>query len=131
MKLFSTLTILAFLFALSSCKKPTLPSNPERTIRYVLYTDKDFSGDNHIITFSVIMKTLQGKTLFDSSLAPMKVEDIPDSLNRFIIEKKVPNNDTATLVVGFLYSIQDVGNSWYLDSCASTETFKTVNYPFQ
>jgi len=71
------------------------------------------------------------KFIFDSLFVTMKVEDIPDSNHRIVIEKAVPGNDTSTLAVGFYYEIEGVGISWYLDSFPATDTFKLVRYPFQ
>jgi hypothetical protein len=120
-----------------SCKKvytaPVENHNtpfPSRTVRFELYTDKDFSGNQEVIRFSLHMKN-DRKVLFDSLFATMKVEDIPDSSHRMMIEKNVPGNDTSTLTVGFYYEIEGVGNSWYLDSFPATDTFKLVRYPFQ
>lgn len=71
------------------------------------------------------------KVIFDSLFVTMKVEDIPDSNHRIVIEKAVPGNDTSTLAVGFYYEIEGVGISWYLDSFPATDTFKLVRYSFQ
>lgn len=129
MRLLTAFATLAFLCITYSCKKDTVPP-VTRTIQYILYTDKDFSSDDALVTFTLYMKN-RTNIIFDSSLAPMKLKDIPNAANKIVFEKTVPHNDTALLTVGFLYSIEGVGNSWYLDTCASGETFKTVNYNFQ
>ena len=71
------------------------------------------------------------KTLLDSALSPMKIKDIPNMANKIEIEKLVPNNDPSDLTVGFVYTIQGVGYSWFLDTCSRGETFKVLEYPFQ
>jgi hypothetical protein len=115
-----------------SCKKdqPNAKANPPRKVRYELYTNEDFSGDQKNILFSIFMKNGQ-KTIFDSPLATMKIKDIPDSNHRIIIEKLAPDNNTATLVVGFDYQIENVGFSWFLDTFPANDTFKLLRYPFR
>src|SRR5215467_12465609 len=96
--LFSVVMLLMLLSAvvflmivLDSCKK-TNPSgeNPgiERKIRFQLYTNEDFSDETSVITFSIFIKKAQ-TTLFDSSLAPMQLKDIPDSTHKIVIEKTI------------------------------------------
>ena len=102
-----------------------------RKVQFVLYTDKDFSSDNHTITFKVSIKKSGNQVLWDSTLAPMKIKDIPNLANKLIIVKAVPGNDPSLLKVGFYYTIKDVGNSWYLNAFNVGETFKVVNFNFQ
>jgi hypothetical protein len=134
MKIFTITPVLAFLIFLSgtSCKKDPLPSAqaPIRIIKYQLYTNIDFSGNNDTIKFSLFMRN-RTRTLFDSALAPMKISEIPNATNKIIFEKIVPDNDGSELSVGFLYSIEGVGNSWYLDTVKAGETFKVIDYAFQ
>ena len=126
---FSLLSVL--LLVVLSCKKDQPPkTNPERKVRYELFTNEDFSDDAKNIQFSVIMRNGQ-HILFDSSLAAMKIKEIPDSNHRIIIEKLVPDNDTATLVVGFNYQIENVGSSWFLDTFRTGNTFKLLRYSFR
>ena len=73
----------------------------------------------------------QTKILLDSELAPMRIKDIPNAANKIIITKTVPDNESSDLSVGFLYSIEGVGNSWHLDTCKAGETFKVVDFAFQ
>jgi hypothetical protein len=115
-----------------SCKKDQTgaKANPPRKVRYELFTNEDFSTDQKNILFSIIMRSGQ-KTIFDSPLAAMKIKDIPDSNHRIIIERLAPDNDTATLVVGFNYQIENVGNSWFLDTFSAGSTFKLLRYPFR
>ena len=115
-----------------SCKKdqPNAKANPPRKVRYELYTNEDFSGDQKNILFSIFIRSGQ-KTIFDSPLAAMKIKDIPDSNHKIIIEKLAPDNDTATLVVGFNYQIENVGFSWFLDTFPAGDSVKVLRYPFR
>jgi hypothetical protein len=119
-----------------SCKKQISnpPSNnpaAPRKIQFSLYTDKDFSSDNDTITFTLFMQNSKNENLWDSMLAPMQIKDIPSSAHKLTIEKLVPYNDNSLLKVGFRYSIENVGTSWYFDSSSAGETFKIVNFNFQ
>jgi hypothetical protein len=137
MKTFVTGICLAFVSILTSCKKDSLPpegtnagESPVRIIRYELYTNENFANDPKKIQFSLFIRKA-GNTIFDSSLALMEIRNIPDSIHKIIIEKAVPGNDTATLVVGFDYSIENVGNSWYLEPFPAGDTLKILSYPFR
>jgi len=132
MKIKHLATLSALLLFVVSCKKdkPDVKTNPPRKVRYELFTNEDFSTDQKNILFSVFMRKGQ-KTIFDSPLSAMKIKDIPDSIHRIIIEKLAPDNDTATLIVGFNYQIENVGNSWFLDTFSSGNTFKLLRYPFR
>jgi hypothetical protein len=133
MKKFIRITAaLAVLFVVVSCRKYssgniTYPA-PQRTIRFQLYTNQDFSGNTSVINFSIFIRNAN-KTLFDSSLAPMRIEDVPDALHKLVIEKTV--NDNADLAAGFHYVIQDVGSSSYIDTSRAGNSFKIVDYSFQ
>jgi hypothetical protein len=123
---------LALLFIVVSCRKYSsgniiYPASP-RTIRFQLYTNQDFSGNASVINFSIFIRDAN-RTLFDSSLAPMRIEDIPDALHKLVIEKTV--NDNADLAAGFNYEIQDVGNSWYIDTSKAGNALKIIDYSFQ
>jgi len=102
-----------------------------RKVQFVLYTDKDFSTDNHTITFKLSIKKSTNQILWDSTFAPMKIKDIPNPTHKISIVKAVPGNDPSLLKVGFYYSIKDVGNSWYLNAFNVGETFKVVDFNFQ
>jgi hypothetical protein len=134
MKIYLILVIAAFTIILAgtSCTKETAPIIPNsgRTIKFILYTGKDFSNDNHNITFSLFIRN-HTAVLFDSTLPSMKIKDIPDSSNKLIFEKKVPNDDGSDLAAGFRYTIENVGMSWYLDTCKAGNTFKVVDFSFQ
>jgi len=97
----------------------------------VLYTDKDLSGDNHTIIFKLSIQKPPNQVLWDSTLAPMRIKDIPDLAHKLIVKKAVPGNDPSLLKVGFSYSIQDVGNSWYFNAFNAGDMFKVVNFNFQ
>jgi hypothetical protein len=116
-----------------SCRKDTQTPVPvpARTVRYILYTQKDFSGENGLITFELTMKN-GSRVLFDSSFAPMKISEIPGKTKPIVVDKAVPaGNENADLVVGFLYSIENVGNSWYLDTSKAGNPLKTIEYSFE
>ena len=134
MKHFSIIKTLLFLSVLSfmSCTKEDSlsPTATPRKIRFVLYTEEDFSGDNDNITFSLVIRN-STKTLFDSSLSVMKVKDIPKSANKLIFEKQVPNDDGSVLTTGFYYTIENVGLSWYIDTCSAGQLLKVIDYSFK
>jgi len=118
--------------AFEACKKdhPT-PPTPTRTIQYQLYTDQDFSSDLHTITFRL---TIHGKNsiIFDSALAPMLIKDVPDKAHQLVFKKLVPaGHDKDTLLVGFVYDIKDVGESWFLDTCKPGQALKIIDYNFR
>ena len=124
------LLVIASIITIVSCKKSTAPP-ARRTIQYILYTKKDFSGVSDTIRFQLLMAA-GNQTLFDSAIAPMTVSAIPDSLHALVFRKNVPAGYEQTkLRVGFLYAIDNVGNSWYLDSSIAGQTQKTVEYNFQ
>jgi hypothetical protein len=124
--------ILAVIAAIiiSSCNKESLPVQPlARTVKFNLYTEKDFSTDIHNITFSLQIKD-GSKILLDSAVVTMKVKDIPRLANKVVFEKTVLYNNTD-LVVGFKYAIEDVGYSWHLDTFKAGEVNKELNFSFQ
>jgi hypothetical protein len=90
-----------------SCSKERPVTNPgsPRIIRFELYTKKDSSANNGNIIFSLFIKD-QNKVLFNSSLSVMKIKDIPDSTQKIVFEKKVPNSDDSELAAGFGYIIE-------------------------
>jgi hypothetical protein len=129
------LVVLTVIVMLGSCKKDyssgatTYPAI-ERKIRFQLYTNQDFSGNNSVINFSLFIRNAN-KTIFDSSLATMQIKDIPDALHKLVIEKTVPGNDNSDLAAGFNYEIQNVGNSWFIDTSKAGNTLKIIDYAFQ
>ena len=131
-----SILIVSIIMIGTSCKKYTsgdIPINPKvpRLVQFDLYTDKDFSHDNNIITFKISIQKATNEVLWDSVLAPMQIKDIPQLAQKLVVEKYVPGNDPSLLKVGFYYSIENVGNSWHLDSFEPGEIFKIVNFNFQ
>ena len=132
MKFISTPTaffIFVILFGTSCFKDPVSPAI-ERKVQFVLYTDKDFTNDSGIITFRLSIQNAFNP-LWDSTLAPMAIKDIPDSAHKIVVEKLVPFNDNSMLKVGFYYEIENVGNSWFLDSLPPGVAFKRVEFNFR
>jgi hypothetical protein len=123
------------LLAGSSCTKHTTDQPPVNTVprkvQFVLYTDKDFSNNNQLITFKLSIEKLPNHVLWDSVLAPMKIKDIPGPTNKWVFEKLVPGNDPSLLKTGFYYSIENVGSSWFIDSFKVGETIKILDFNFQ
>lgn len=120
---------------LLSCKKynsslGTTYTDNGRKIRFQLYTKKDFSGESSVIKFSLFIKNAN-RTLFDSALAPMLIKNIPDEAHKIVIEKTVNGNANEDLAAGFVYEIQNVGISWYIDTSKAGNGFKIVDYAFQ
>ena len=124
--------ILAAASGMTSCKKETnrpLPV-PTRTIEFILYTNQDFSDNNHYIRFVLHISNAARSIAFDSTVFCRQVKEIPNKQNQLVFEKKVPA-DESILTAGFLYSIENVGNSWHLETCAANENFKVIEYPFE
>jgi hypothetical protein len=135
MKFYPIMTLIVAAICLTtSCKKekstpaPTTPV-ATRTLRLILYTDKDFSTDEYNISFALHIS--DGYTApFDSTVVSMKIKDIPDKAHQLIFEKKVPD-DGKMLTAGFTYAIENVGYSWHLDTVAANEKMKVIEYPFE
>src|SRR5437763_45625 len=126
-------SLLCVVLSFSSCdKNREKPGNNkvERKIKYVLYTNEDFSDDEHRITFSVFARD-GNKTLFDSALTQMKVKEIPSAANKIIVEKTLITDASTDLVAGFTYKIEGVGESWYLDSVSAGQNNKIIEYAFK
>jgi len=131
-KFIRVLAALAVLFLVVSCRKYssgniTYPA-AQRAIRFQLYTNQDFSGNTSVINFSIFIRDAN-RTLFDSSLASMRIEDIPDALNKLVVEKTV--NDNSDLAAGFRYEIHDVGTSSYIDTSKAGNPLKIIDFSFQ
>jgi hypothetical protein len=128
-----TALILMGIITIWSCKKDqSTPGEQivERTIQYVLYTNEDFSDDDDNITFSVFARD-DNSTLLDSAITTMKVNEIPPAGNKIIIEKKLLTKASTDLVAGFVYEIENVGISWYLDSIPAGQNNKTIEFAFK
>ncbi|HEV8285139.1 MAG TPA: hypothetical protein VGQ09_12565 [Chitinophagaceae bacterium] len=123
------LAALAIVTIMASCKKD-YPSSSGRKFRFQLYTNQDFSDNTSLINFSVFIRTAN-RTIFDSTLAPMQIKDIPDAANKLIFEKTVTGNDNVDLAAGFRYEIQDVGISWYIDTSKAGNPLKIIDFAFQ
>ena len=124
------------IFIETSCNKNSTNPNEgqaktQRKIQFILYTTADFSDDESNISFSVSIQNSQNQVLWDSSLAPMKIKDIPDLAHKLLVEKTFADDGNEILKVGFNYSIENVGYSWFYDTCSVGETFKQVNFDFQ
>jgi len=132
---FFFVTVVALLSVIGQSCKKTHPStggeslSSERKIRFQLYTDKDFSNENSVIKFSIFIRDAH-TTLFDSSLSPMKLQDIPDAAHRIVIDKMVLGDNNADLAAGFHYEIQNVGHSGYIDTSRAGNELKVVDYAF-
>jgi len=135
MKIFSISIVVLLIVTMESCKK-TYPSsdgeNPGtgRKVLFQLYTDKDFSAETSVIKFSIFIRNAR-TTFFDSSFAPMQIKDIPDAAHKIVIEKTVFGTGNADLAAGFNYEIQNVGNSWYIDTSRAGNVLKVIDYAFQ
>ena len=105
-------------------------SGSQRTVKFVLYTNKDFSNITDTIIFTLHAKNASGTISFDSLLAARRVKDIPGPSNKLVFEKNFPDDGT-TLLAGFLYEIKNVGYSWRLDTMSAHEKFKVIEYPFE
>ena len=135
MRFFSCwLILVSLLMTGPSCKKqttdPTVNAIP-RKVQFVLYTDTDFSGNEKLITFTLSIQKLPNQVLWDTVLAPMKIKDIPGPANKWVIEKWVPGNDPSLLKTAFYYSIENVGNSWFIDSFRVGDTLKILDFNFK
>ncbi len=141
---FNVCLLLTLCIAIASCKKNGAGENPipvgsGRTVRLLLYTDQNFSNDNSVIHFTVFIKkgsvyvydTVASNLLFDSAFAPMQIKDIPDPAHKIVIEKKVIGYDEADLTAGFVYEIENVGNSWHVDTSSAGNPLKIIEYNFR
>lgn len=115
-----------------SCKKEKhAPAPvPTRTLKFILYTDKDFSDDEHNISFALHVVRIGNYPSFDSTVTSFKIKDIPHKANQLVFEKKVPDDGT-TLTVGFVYTIEGIGVGWHLDTLGANQKSKTIEYPFE
>lgn len=113
-----------------SCSKSHInnPGTP-RKFRFQLYTTQDFSSNNSVIHFSIFVN--DGNTaLLDSNLATMQIKDIPDAANKIVIEKTVNVPNDVDLSAGFLYQIDNVGTSWFIDTSRAGNPLKVIDYDF-
>ncbi|WP_445452443.1 hypothetical protein [Flavobacterium sp. 25HG05S-40] len=123
-------TICVIMLSCNNENDLTETNNIERKIQFHLYTTNDYSNNNDSIFFSVFIKKVNNQILWDSTLQAIKIKDIPYQVNKLIINKVVPNNDTSLLKVGFNYAIKNVGYSQFLDTLSSGNNFKIVDFNF-
>src|SRR5579872_5531720 len=110
--------------------RPNSPVNPT-TIRYSLFTTKDFADENDTITFTLRI-TSQTSPFFDYVLKPMRISEIPDKEHSLVFDRVTPaGHEKDTLLVGFVYEIQHVGVGGHLDTCAPGQALKHVELNFQ
>ena len=119
----------------ASCKKYTseyIPIDPTapRLVQFVLFTNSELSNDNSTVTFTLAIKKPTGEALWDSVMAPIKLKDIPSLDHPVFVEKYVPGNDPSLLKVGFLYTIDNVGNSSFTVPFEPGETLKKIGFDF-
>jgi hypothetical protein len=128
----------------ASCRKygrdnGPIPSASGRILRFVLYTDEDFSEDSSVIHFTLFIKrgsayvydTIASNLLFDSAFAPMQIKEIPDAAHKIVVEKKVLDEDDTLLTAGFIYQIENVGSSWHIDTSKAGNPLKVIEYNFR
>jgi len=134
MKILFISIVTMFSLTLASCSKtnPSTDGDPgiERKFRFQLYTNEDFSNETSVIKFSIFIRNAR-TTFFDSSFAPMQIKDIPDAAHKIVIEKTVFGTGNSDLAAGFNYEIQNVGNSWYIDTSRAGNVLKVIDYAFQ
>ncbi len=121
---------------ISSCKKTAMTealTGPavSRTIQFSLYTSQNFSIYNDSISFLLRIRNAKGQVLWDSTLPKMRIKDIPKFENRILVEKAVPDADSSVLKVGFVYTVDNVGISWYQDTCHKSTAFKVMSFDFR
>src|SRR6187401_2667405 len=130
-----SILIVSIIMIGTSCKKyaseyiPIKPIVP-RLVQFVLFTNGEFSNDNTAVTFTLSIKKPTGEVLWDSVLAPIKLKDIPTLDHPVFVEKYVPGNDPSLLKVGFIYTIDNVGNSSFTVPFEAGEILKKVGFNF-
>lgn len=126
-----TVLVLAVMVIAASCTKSSSPAivYPEKTVRFVLHTEQDFTGNTENILFSLFIRKAN-TLIFDSTLSPMQLKDIPNVSKELVFEKKIAD-DGSDLTAGFMYTIENVGNSHYIDTCKGGVPFTLVDFSFQ
>ena len=141
---FNVCLLLILCITIASCKKngsseSLVPPGSGRTVRFMLYTNHDFSNDNSVIHFTVFIKkgsvyvfdTTRSSLLFDSAFAPLQIKEIPDSAHKIVVEKKVVGYDDAELTAGFIYEIENVGSAWHIDTSSAGNPLKVIDFNFR
>jgi hypothetical protein len=126
----------AMAIVISSCRKIAMTeafTRPavSRTIQFSLYTSQNFSIYNDSISFLLRIRNANGQVLWDSTLPKMRIKDIPKFENRILVEKAVPDADSSVLKVGFVYTVDNVGISWYQDTCHKSTAVKVMSFDFR
>ncbi len=123
--------ILTMGYFVTSCKKDTIKAGQNtRTIKFLLYTNKDFSNNTDSIKFNIRVSNESKTIAFDSVVKAIQIKDIPGPSNKFVFTKAVPDDGTM-LTAGFIYTIKNVGISWYLDTVGVNRKEKTIEFAFQ
>jgi len=137
MKKIKTLSILLVSIVIigTSCKKYQADYTPANTtsprkIQFVLYTDRDLSTENDLVSFKLFIQKLPNIDIWDSVLTAIPLKDIPLLANKLVIERAVPDNDPSLLRVGFAYSIANSGNASHFEYIEPGENFKVVDFNF-
>lgn len=133
---FLFLAAITALLNIYSCKKetsqletPPIAGAPTK-FRFYLYTSSDFSEYNSMINFKMNIRNNQD-LIVDSSLVTMRVKDIPNEANKLVFERTVWSNQPGTLKAGFVYTLENVGISWYFDTCPVGTAEKIVDFNFK
>lgn len=122
---------LAITCLVTSCKKETIKgSQNTRTIKFVLYTTKNFLSNLDSIYFSIRVRNENKTIAFDSVVKAITINQIPGPANKFTFTKTVPDDGTI-LTAGFLYNIKNIGISWYQDTVSASRKEKTIEFAFQ
>ena len=133
--IFSILSFSVILPGVACKKQTTAPKDNcsaiPRKIQFSIYTEKNFSDYNQSITFTLSIRKSTNQVLWDSVLSPMKIKNIPSLANKLVIEKIIPVNKHSLLKVGFIYSIENVGISWFWDKSNAGDTLKKVEFNFR
>jgi hypothetical protein len=136
MKRFTPALLFLTAATLISCKKempqPTSGSSA-KTVKFVLYTNEDFSTDEDTIRFALTIRnnagTIKVRSIFDTTLMLMKIKNIPGPANKLVFSKTVPDDGT-TLEAGFIYYTRfGVGSKF--DTVSTNEKVKVFEYPFR
>jgi len=116
-----------------SCRKygsESIAAHSDRKIRFQLYSSQDFSANTSTIRFSIFIKD-KDRPLYDTAFAPMLIKDTPDANHKLVVEKNITGYNDSDLVAGFTYEIENVGFSWYIDTCKAGNPLKVIDYDFR
>ena len=139
MKAYSIIVLIVITGFFTSCIKEHCDDKPDtpvlRKVRYELWAADNFAGQKNNITFRILMRNDRTRKVYiDSSLATMKLDEMPDFDHRIIIEKFVPNNDTATLSVGivnFLEGPPTASSAWRFEDFEKGDNFIAMKWAFR